>query len=334
MEGRARRETFLLVFALLLLFISSYFATPEAFLKEKERVVGHENGDLFISYNGNGSNGYRGVAFSGQDFMVANSSPFFTEKSVLGSEGVGNGRDSIVSYKAQEGDTVESVAREFGVSEETIEWANSVEGSIKEGDELLILPTTGVLYYVEKNDSPGEIAEKHNADLDRIMSFNNISEKEMRPGEMLIIPDGEKPPEPEPEPAPQPRTPSGTDTGFASVTHGTVTQGDHPGHRNAVDIANACGTPIYSAASGTVLTVDYNTWPAGNFVRIDHGNLTASYVHMQNISVSPGEYVEAGQRIGTMGNTGYTVGATGCHLHFETSGAPNPFRHLQRGQRM
>lgn len=104
-------------------------------------------------------------------------------------------------------------------------------------------------------------------------------------------------------------------------------------NHNAVDIANDCGTPIRAAADGTVvadpsLGDGSGGWNGGygKFVLIQHPNATKTrYAHMQKIFVSPGDHVTQGETIGTIGNTGEVKGTTGCHVHFEVYGAPNPF---------
>jgi murein DD-endopeptidase MepM/ murein hydrolase activator NlpD len=45
---------------------------------------------------------------------------------------------------------------------------------------------------------------------------------------------------------------------------------------------------------------------------------------LQTIFVKSGDKVNVGDRIGLIGNTGYVIGATGCHLHFQVMGATNP----------
>lgn len=283
--------------------------------------------DLFISLESGDSGEHQEIIFVEENSIVATSAPYFIEGQVLGSK---TERRSIISYKVERGDTLTSVAKKFQISENTIRWANSITGSsLSVGDELLILPTTGVLYYVQRGDTMSEIARRHKADSGDIISFNNIKdETQIRPGDQLIIPGGER------AAVTAPQRPIIYSTGFVSVTHGTVTQTSHARHSNAVDIANACGTPIYAASSGIVTKTGSDPRLAGNFVWIDHGNLNALYAHMRNIHVSPGQRVSAGQQIGTMGNTGYTIGATGCHLHFETRGGSNPFSYMQRGQSM
>ncbi|MEU7532030.1 M23 family metallopeptidase [Saccharothrix sp. NPDC042600] len=81
-----------------------------------------------------------------------------------------------------------------------------------------------------------------------------------------------------------------------------------------VDIANSIGTPILSAMDGVVIEAG----PASGFglwVRVQHGDGTVTiYGHVNEILVSEGQQVAAGQQIATMGNRGQS---TGPHLHFE-----------------
>jgi murein DD-endopeptidase MepM/ murein hydrolase activator NlpD len=84
-----------------------------------------------------------------------------------------------------------------------------------------------------------------------------------------------------------------------------------------IDLAHACGNPVYAAREGTV---SYAGWlgTGGNFIRLNHGDgVTTGYMHLQTGSmyVNFGERVQTGQLIARVGTTG---GSTGCHLHFET----------------
>ena len=85
---------------------------------------------------------------------------------------------------------------------------------------------------------------------------------------------------------------------------------------SGVDLAGPQGTPIVASRDGTVTTAKtgYN---GGNgcYVVINHGDgFSTSYLHMlENLQVSKGQKVKAGQVIGYMGSTG---ASTGPHLHF------------------
>ncbi|SJM55759.1 M23 family metallopeptidase [Agrococcus casei] len=89
-----------------------------------------------------------------------------------------------------------------------------------------------------------------------------------------------------------------------------------PAFHDAVDIANAAGTPVAAAAAGTVSAV-YTESMGGNIVEIDHGGgVTTLYAHLLegSFAVAQGEEVAAGQTIALMGSTGSA--STGPHLHF------------------
>lgn len=87
------------------------------------------------------------------------------------------------------------------------------------------------------------------------------------------------------------------------------------GHRG-IDFATSCWSPIYAAASGRVVFAAYaDSW--GNYVKVDHGGgIVTGYAHIANggYNVGYGQYVNAGQVIAYVGNTGVS---SGCHLHFE-----------------
>ena len=82
---------------------------------------------------------------------------------------------------------------------------------------------------------------------------------------------------------------------------------------NGVDLPGKTGTPVIASRGGVVTTAVFHK-TCGNHIWINHGNGYKSvYMHLDTMIVSVGQYVEAGQQIGTLGNTG---GSTGPHLHF------------------
>lgn len=97
---------------------------------------------------------------------------------------------------------------------------------------------------------------------------------------------------------------------------------------NGLDLAAGEGTPTYAADGGRVIIAGWSD-SAGNWVVIDHNNgFVTKYMHHSALYVSAGQYVNRGQMIGAVGNTGYSFGA---HLHFqvELNGVPvNPQSYL------
>jgi murein DD-endopeptidase MepM/ murein hydrolase activator NlpD len=98
-----------------------------------------------------------------------------------------------------------------------------------------------------------------------------------------------------------------------------------------IDIAGPVGTPINSAADGTVVFAGWNGG-YGNLVEIKHTDgTTTRYGHNSRIMVSVGQTVAQGQQVSEMGSTGQS---TGSHLHFEIrpngGDAVNPIAHLPK----
>ncbi len=93
------------------------------------------------------------------------------------------------------------------------------------------------------------------------------------------------------------------------------------GWHNGIDLVKAgggaLGTPVIASRSGRVEVIQRSNTGYGNMVLINHGDgYKTRYAHMikGSITVSVGEYVEAGQTIGKVGSTG---NSSGPHLHFE-----------------
>lgn len=88
-------------------------------------------------------------------------------------------------------------------------------------------------------------------------------------------------------------------------------------YHRGVDYAAGTGSPIIAPAAGRVALIGREAEGFrvhGNTVGIDHGQGVLSIMlHMNQIDVQEGDFVQAGQRIGTVGSTG---ASTGAHLHW------------------
>lgn len=248
---------------------------------------------------------------------------------------------TISLYVVREGDSLSQIAKMFGVSVNTIIWANDITGPVHVGDKLVILPITGVEYTVKKGDTVASIAKKFNVDVLDISQFNGVANSTLAVGEIIIVPDGElASTQPiilrqgkitnanlPPEPLHNANGPSypGYYAMPIAIGGACLSQGLH-GY-NAVDIAHTPkGTPIYATAAGTVIVARNNGgWNGGygNYVVISHDNGTQTlYGHASKVLVSSGDLVAQGEEIALVGATGE---ATGPHLHIEVRGAQNPF---------
>jgi len=83
---------------------------------------------------------------------------------------------------------------------------------------------------------------------------------------------------------------------------------------NGIDIAAPTGTAVFATSSGRVVSVGFNNNSYGKWIVIEHSDGYYSlYGHLSAQSVSNGQSVTRGQRIGSIGSTGFS---SGPHLHF------------------
>jgi murein DD-endopeptidase MepM/ murein hydrolase activator NlpD len=236
-------------------------------------------------------------------------------------------RGGLLSYSIEEGDSLSTIAAEFGISVNTIIWANNINNSglIKPGQEIVILPVSGVLHEAKEGESIDTIAALYGIPVDKLISFND---EKIKSGETVIVPNAK----------PIEAIGSGISISQSNLPDANgyfirpVDGGWNWGRLHetgAIDIADACGTPILAAADGLVVSVGNPiSWNSGygGFIKIEHPNGTKTlYAHNSQNLVSVGDSIFQGEQIAKIGNTGRTQGVTGCHVHFGITGAKNPF---------
>ena len=239
-------------------------------------------------------------------------------------------RTTIIYYIVQNGDTVSSIARRFGISINTIIWANNLTsyGFIRPGDKLTILPYSGILYTVKSGDTVSKIAARYGVEGEKILSCNDLAAG-LKAGQTLIIPGGRK----IASQASVSQTSSNSGLSViknlikepAAKTSGGKMAWPTTGYRitqyfswrhTGIDIGNKVGTPIYAAEAG-VVEIARGGWNGGygNTIVINHGGgKKTRYGHASKLFVKVGDEVERGEHIAAMGSTGRS---TGPHLHFE-----------------
>ncbi|QKV97842.1 peptidoglycan DD-metalloendopeptidase family protein [Streptomyces sp. NA02950] len=133
---------------------------------------------------------------------------------------------------------------------------------------------------------------------------------------------------------------SGASSGWTRPTSGalgTVYHATGPnwssGYHTGIDFTVPTGTTVKAAGPGTVVTAGRGG-AYGNQVVVRHGDgMYSHYAHLSSLSVSKGDAVKGGQKIGLSGATG---NVTGPHLHFEIRTGPeygsdiNPIPYLRQ----
>ena len=104
--------------------------------------------------------------------------------------------NQVVQYVVQSGDSIGQVAANFGVSINTIIWANDIKDPnvLSLGEALKIPPVSGIIHTVKNGDTVASIATKYGADKAKILSFNDLSDGQpLLAGTELMVPDGQLP---------------------------------------------------------------------------------------------------------------------------------------------
>lgn len=234
-------------------------------------------------------------------------------------------RDKVESYQVKSGDTLASIGKKFGISVDTIKWANSLKtDTIKPDQTLKIPPVTGVVHTVVSGETVYSIAKKYKTSAQNIVNFifNDFTDLDtfaLRAGQTLYVPDGVIEPEQPRYFAQAPQYANAIaglrgSSSFIWPTTGIITQ--YPTwYHTAFDIASNSGPAIIAADTGTVTYAGCINWGYGCHVMVDHGNgYQTLYAHMSALSVNAGQAIGQGQQLGIMGSTGRS---TGPHLHFE-----------------
>ncbi len=232
--------------------------------------------------------------------------------------------DGIVTYVVQSGDTLSEIAENFDVSINTIKWENNLNKTIKPGQELKILPVSGVRHTIQKGDTFSKIAQTYDVEVEDITVFNDIDATKLIKGNKIIIPNGIK----QRKVAVAKSTLKIKTTSYISnrssstgyyirPTTGRTTSlfGPRKGkYHYGIDYGAPTGTPIVAAADGTVIKTTCGSG-YGKCLVIKHPNGTQSlYAHASKIYVGVGSKVKQGQKVAAIGSTGRS---TGPHLHFE-----------------
>lgn len=237
------------------------------------------------------------------------------------------------TYTLEDGDTLWSLALDFGRDLDTMSCVTTPTGSDAETlypDEVITVPALDdVCYTVRPGETLAAIAARHKMTVGEIaaVSWNGLQGPPYRvqARQRILLPGARPNAKPRADRAEISRPADqygGTvyedwpygDGHFVWPVEGWISQGAHPGH-TAIDIAVPEGSAIRAADRGRVVLAGWNPTGYGFRVVIDHGtDYVTLYAHLKDIYVEKGEVVGKGQIIGAAGANG---NITGPHLHFE-----------------
>jgi murein DD-endopeptidase MepM/ murein hydrolase activator NlpD len=219
------------------------------------------------------------------------------------------------AYSVKTGDTVGTIADNFGVSIDSIISFNDIQNTraLRPGQLLKVPSMAGIICTAKAGDTVDSLAASYDIASNGIVDANGLLSPDLPAGKVVFLPDAH---------IPSTRLREINGDLFHWPIRGWITSrygwrsdpfsGSRTFH-DGIDIGADLGTPIGAAMEGRVAETGYSS-SFGNYVLISHHSGWMSfYGHMNSYIVKPGQSVNIGQRIGYVGNTGYS---TGPHLHF------------------
>jgi LysM repeat protein len=243
-------------------------------------------------------------------------------------------RTEIVNHEVLNGETISTIAQDYGISVNTILWENNLTAYslIRPGDKLVILPVSGVRYKVASGDNVTKIASRYDISESELLAINNLADSsQLKIGQQLLLPGARKLVSSTVASASSKKV---AYSGISAIKSVIAPKGADPVSGNmmnwptvrrritqyyswkhtGLDVADKVGTALYSADAGVVEYVGWGTG-YGNQIVVDHGGgKKTRYAHLSAFYVKKGNKVAKGETIGAMGSTGWS---TGSHIHFE-----------------
>lgn len=225
---------------------------------------------------------------------------------------------TFTTYKVQNGDTISGITKKFGLKNiSTLIGVNDIDNvrQLGAGQKLKIPSLDGLTYTVQAGNSLASLSAKFNVSLEELLDVNELDSETLTAGQQLFIPGAKLDSQ---------KLQQALGTLFKMPLFAHYRISSRFGYRSdpftgartfhtGVDLACPQGTPVVSAASGSVSFVGYSNI-FGNYIIVKHTNgYQTLYGHLSKILARKGQRVSQGTRIGLVGSTGYS---TGPHLHF------------------
>ena len=228
-------------------------------------------------------------------------------------------------YVVRGGDTLHSVARLFDVSKSELVRLNGLQDPyiILDGETLRMPPPV-----IEPAHQPIQINEEQPAQIATVSPVDtpiSLTKPGQKPTTDNVIRPGQKPSAPKAISTKRKptkvtsRTPPRASSKFLKPVRGKIisSYGSKPDgrHNDGINILAARGSPVKSAENGVVVYVGNDLKGTGNLILVRHADRWMSaYAHLDQSTVTRGQTIKRGQKIGTVGSTG---SVDKPQLHFE-----------------
>lgn len=147
---------------------------------------------------------------------------------------------AIVTYRTVAGDTAPSVAARYGITAQTLKWANNMTTDALTPDVDILVPSVdGVVYTTKDGDTIEALAAKYKSDASRIISKNDLELSGIVAGQRIVLPAGELPANEQP--------------GYTA-----------PRVITSATVSTSRINPAYAAQAGNKYSYGYCTWYAYN----------------------------------------------------------------------
>lgn len=248
-------------------------------------------------------------------------------------------------------DTLYALATRYQVTPQSVIEANELQPpyNLRKGQALKVSPRR--IHIVRPGDSVYVISQRYAVSQYQLAQLNNLAPPfELKNGQTLQLPnsldfsvldvglpDGISDTniaQPTPTKTSVPATPRkrfvapslAGSSGFTWPVRGEIITEFGPSqrgvHNDGVNIAASEGASVGAAAKGRVAFVGINIKSFGKLILVKHdGGIITAYAHLADISVKEGEIVNAGQSIGTIGDSGRVDTP---QLHFEIRKSRQP----------
>ena len=194
-----KKRIFLFLFSFFILFSYFFFRfkAEEFYLSFPRR----ENFYLFLNPEIKSTTKDTSLYFLDNNFLFSFFPPYFIQPKVFAQILSGETlRNEIFYHIVRKGEDINSIAKKYGLSPETIILANNLyDKKVLPGQELIILPVDGLIHIVSLNEKLEDIAKKYQSSVELILTFNNLySPEDIFENQALIIPGGKLPTLPTP----------------------------------------------------------------------------------------------------------------------------------------